>query len=551
MVFPSLITGALAAGGAAGATIHVPADQPTIGAAMVAAAPGDEIVVAPGTYSDGAQPLISSGFSGGKDLIIRSSGGPEVTILDGLGTIRLVELYQQESNAFVIEGFTLRNGVFASNWGGAMLLWDAAPTVRDCVFEFNDAHHGGAAATYYSVGAVFENCVFRNNTARIGGGVANFYSEPRYVDCVFEGNVADDPTLYNEGGGAWDGGGVGRYEGCVFRNNIAETGGGLFAKGATTAVDLIDCVVEGNSATTSHGGGVCAVGSTVVRAVNTRFLGNETGSWGGGVFVQQSPETSFINCEFSGNRTNRWTGAGVYASLDTVIEVRNCTFAGNAALSTTGGGFQSSQNCVVTIANSVFWGNTTFSGTTAPRTDEIAQVQVSSPASFTIDFSVVQGLDALIGTALMDVDPLLVDALGADGVAGTMDDDLRLSSASPAIDAGDNGMVGVDAFDLDGDGDFVEVVPFDLAGGARFIDDVATADTGVGAAPIVDLGAYEAASGAPACPADLDGSGSVDGADLGLLLGNWGAGGATDLSGDGTTDGADLGLLLGAWGGCG
>ena len=40
----------------------------------------------------------------------------------------------------------------------------------------------------------------------------------------------------------------------------------------------------------------------------------------------------------------------------------------------------------------------------------------------------------------------------------------------------------------------------------------------------------------------------VDGADLGLLLGDWGGTGAGDLNGDGTIDGADLGLLLGAWG---
>jgi hypothetical protein len=40
-----------------------------------------------------------------------------------------------------------------------------------------------------------------------------------------------------------------------------------------------------------------------------------------------------------------------------------------------------------------------------------------------------------------------------------------------------------------------------------------------------------------------------DGADLGLLLGAWGAaGGPADLNGDGTVDGADLGLLLGNWG---
>lgn len=45
---------------------------------------------------------------------------------------------------------------------------------------------------------------------------------------------------------------------------------------------------------------------------------------------------------------------------------------------------------------------------------------------------------------------------------------------------------------------------------------------------------------------DLNGDGLVNGADLGLLLGEWGTGGA-DLDGDGTTAGSDLGLLLGAW----
>ncbi|MFO0873814.1 MAG: CRTAC1 family protein [Phycisphaerales bacterium] len=58
------------------------------------------------------------------------------------------------------------------------------------------------------------------------------------------------------------------------------------------------------------------------------------------------------------------------------------------------------------------------------------------------------------------------------------------------------------------------------------------------------------ASAAPACPADFDGNGSVDGADLGSLLGDWN-GSARDLTGDGVVDGADLGVLLGAWGACG
>lgn len=56
------------------------------------------------------------------------------------------------------------------------------------------------------------------------------------------------------------------------------------------------------------------------------------------------------------------------------------------------------------------------------------------------------------------------------------------------------------------------------------------------------------------CPrggADLSGDGNVDGADLGLLLGAWGACAKPccpgDLDGSGQIDGADLGLLLAAW----
>ncbi|MCA9286004.1 MAG: MBL fold metallo-hydrolase [Phycisphaerales bacterium] len=47
---------------------------------------------------------------------------------------------------------------------------------------------------------------------------------------------------------------------------------------------------------------------------------------------------------------------------------------------------------------------------------------------------------------------------------------------------------------------------------------------------------------------DLDGNGTVDGADLGMLLASWGRGGAGDLDANGTIDGADLGIMLASWG---
>ena len=52
------------------------------------------------------------------------------------------------------------------------------------------------------------------------------------------------------------------------------------------------------------------------------------------------------------------------------------------------------------------------------------------------------------------------------------------------------------------------------------------------------------------CEGDLNGDDVVDGADLGLMLSQWGSDGSADLNNDGVVDGADLGLILAAWGGC-
>jgi hypothetical protein len=48
-------------------------------------------------------------------------------------------------------------------------------------------------------------------------------------------------------------------------------------------------------------------------------------------------------------------------------------------------------------------------------------------------------------------------------------------------------------------------------------------------------------------PADLDGDGVINAADLALLLSNWGASGVGDIDGDGTVGAADLSALLAAW----
>ncbi len=62
-------------------------------------------------------------------------------------------------------------------------------------------------------------------------------------------------------------------------------------------------------------------------------------------------------------------------------------------------------------------------------------------------------------------------------------------------------------------------------------------------------GVWIDASDAPGTPGDLNEDGVVNGADLGIMLGAWGAcaGCAADLDGDGAVNGVDLGMLLSAW----
>jgi len=69
-----------------------------------------------------------------------------------------------------------------------------------------------------------------------------------------------------------------------------------------------------------------------------------------------------------------------------------------------------------------------------------------------------------------------------------------------------------------------------------------------------ELGVPMSVSGPAACPADFDHSGSVDGADLAILLDNWGPCTSKpcqgDINLDGSVNGEDLASLLTAWGCC-
>ena len=85
------------------ATINVPADQPTINAAIAAASAGDIILVAPGIYTENV--LVT------KSLTIRSTGGRGVTTIQGFMGVVLGTVFVQADDVTIggiDQGFTIK-----------------------------------------------------------------------------------------------------------------------------------------------------------------------------------------------------------------------------------------------------------------------------------------------------------------------------------------------------------------------------------------------------------------------------------------------------------
>ncbi len=105
-------------------------DFATISEALAASGTGDSIAVMPGTYYENID------FNG-INIVIESTNGPEVTIIDGGGTDSVVRMYGQESST--LRGFTIQNG---SQSIGAGILCNGSPFIENCIIKNNVAQLG-------------------------------------------------------------------------------------------------------------------------------------------------------------------------------------------------------------------------------------------------------------------------------------------------------------------------------------------------------------------------------------------------------------------------
>jgi hypothetical protein len=429
-----------------GLTWHVDASAPlggngsaafpfrTIAEGIAASLDDDTILVADGVYSG---PQNRNLAFGGRDIVVRSANGSAACVIDCDDLGNAFEIDDGESSASRIEGFTIVDGKTLS-YGGGIRLYQSHTTIRDVRFVSCQGSRGGGLMLQNS-NSLVSDCSFENGISTEGGGLAVLFGTPRIVRCSFTGNLA--------------------------------VGGGSGGRG-----------------------GAIYVGSSPVTLMShLELIDNEAGFAGGGLTVDASPVVVVSHALFAGNSASRGGAVQVRSSS---LYLRSSTFAGNltpghAAIFAEA---LDPQPRDLQFLDCIAWDDPLANAGIVHAATALISVRVErtdlrgGPASLILQ----GGSTAILGPGNLAVDPQFADADGPDNNPATfLDNDYRLGAASPCIDAGDNGLVLVDAFDLDGDGNTLEPTPFDLDLSPRFVDVPGVPDTGAGTAPIVDMGAYE------------------------------------------------------------
>lgn len=376
--------------------------------------------------------------AGGLQLALAASfAGDQIWVADGV--------YKPTTGTSRSSVFLLKTGVeiYGGFSGGEALLVDR-PAIGTAVSVLsgdlldNDGSNLRNDNSYHLLNGAGTNSTAVIDGFTVRGGNANGSGNDNKgggILCLAGAN----PTVRNcrfednrctFGGGAGYLNGTPSFTDCQFVSNLGGSYGGAFDIANAGAVKFDRCWFQGNSA--ARAGALEIFSTSGARITNSVFTGNtSTGSGGGGAL---------------------WVGFG------NNVTIANCTVVENSSLVNATAGLLVSSNSM-TVVNSIFFDNA------GPGGAQNATNQLSGTSSVT--YCIVEG--GMVGTGNLSTAPSFESV-----IAGNY----RLASGSVGIDAGKNSGVPFG-------------VTLDMDGKPRFWDVQSVPDTGSGAAPLVDIGAFE------------------------------------------------------------
>ncbi len=271
--------------------IHVPGDQPTIQAGLLAASWGDTVEVACGTYYESNINLVSG-------VLLRAEtvgGETDCVILDPQSTGR--GFYCQNVLQATISGFTIINGYAASSGGGA-LFSDCQVTISDCRFATNLADNSGGALYGTRSSLNFISCKFTENQANHGGAMMLAESSATLTGC----NFFDNSALYYGGALRFKTGSSPSIHGCTFAGNNSGSSGAVLLCTENSNPVFSACTLYGNSATS---GSILRMGSGSFLVMENSILAE---SPSGAALSCTDATASLQCCNVYNNAGGDWTG---------------------------------------------------------------------------------------------------------------------------------------------------------------------------------------------------------------------------------------------------